>query len=48
MGSALKTAGLDINKENIEKTSKLMVYNMLQGKSFVNSRSYTRLYSIKH
>lgn len=48
MVSALKVAGLDINKENIEKTSKLMVYNMLQGKSFINKRSYTRLYDIKH
>jgi hypothetical protein len=48
MGQALKAAGLDINKENIEKTSKLMVYNMLQGKSFINRRSYTRLYGIKH
>lgn len=48
MGSALREAGLDINKENIENTSRLMVYNMLQGKSFLNRRSYTRLYDIKH
>jgi len=48
IGSALKAAWLDINKKNIEKTSKLMVYNMLQGKSFINKRSYTRLYDIKY
>ncbi len=48
MASALKSSDLDINKENIEKTSRLMVYNMLQGKSFINRRSYVRLYDIKH
>jgi hypothetical protein len=48
MRSNLKAAGLDVNKENIEKLSKLMVYNMLQGKSFVNIRSYVRSYSTNH
>lgn len=47
IGSALTKAGFEINKENITKTSKLMVYNMLQGKSFINNRSYTRLYNIE-
>jgi len=47
MGSYIKNTGRDINKENIEKASRLMVQNMLLGKTFINKRSYVRLYGLR-
>jgi hypothetical protein len=47
MGMTLKSTGHEINKENIERISGLMVHNMLLGSSFINKRSYVRLYDIR-